>query len=268
MSATVNFSWGALDSSYCFSSLNAFKNDIFNLLEGSVDVNGIVIGPNTPAVGDQDKAWIKTDGSGRPIGIFLFLGSWIWPNPRGPSSQERMIWAGTEADLWAYDGGDGSDPSGVAPTLTTGAMWQADHTFDFKIPMGAGTSGTTYDGNPATVLAQGGSAGAERVELSDTEIAHRHVTGRFDTGSNAGRTWFMIDNAVTTLSGLTAQDNPGAGGATPGTEQSGDIADAGGNWAVSSEVQIGNTPRTAHQNLPPVVGVFFARRTSRKFYSA
>lgn len=255
-----------MSDGYCFSSLESFKNDIFNLLEGTVDVTGIVIGPNTPDVSDQDKVWIKTDAARRPVGIFLFLGSWIWPNPRAPSSQERMIWAGLEADLWAYDGGDGTDPGSSPPTLTTGAMWQKDAAFDFRIPMGAGTSPVIYDGGSATVLNQGDTLGDERITLSDTEIAHRHITGRFDdNGATAGYCWFPTDSAVTTISG-TAQRVLGSGGATPGTKHTGDIGvDATGEWAVTSEVQIGDTARTAHQNLPPVIGVFFAKRTARKF---
>lgn len=267
MSANVNFTWGNLPDGFCFSTLEGFKNDIFNLLEGTVDVTGIVIGPNTPDVSDQDKVWIKTDAAGRPVGIFLFLGSWIWPNSRAPSSQERIIWTGLEADLWAYDGGDGTDPSSSPPTLTTGAMWQKDAAFDFRIPMGAGTNPTTYDGNPATVLNQGDTTGDERVTLSDTEIAHRHITGRFDSdGQSYG--WFPIDSAVTTITG-TAERILGSGGATPGTKNTGAIeSDASGDWMVSSEVQIGNTDRTAHQNLPPVIGVFFGKRTARKFLTA
>lgn len=266
MSANVNFTWGNLPTDYCFSTLEAYKNDIFNLLEGTVDVTGIVIGPNTPDVSDQDKIWIKTDAAGRPVGIFLFLGSWIWPNPRAPSSQERMIWAGAEADLWAYDGGDGTDPGSSPPTLTTGAMWQVDTAFDFRIPMGAGTSPNTYDGNPATVLNQGDTTGNERVILSDDEIAHRHVTGRFQSDATS-YTFFLVDNTLSDI-GL-ADRNPGADGtSTPGAKVNADISAQSGDYCVTGEVKESTITRKAHQNLPPVIGVFFGKRTSRKFYTA
>lgn len=266
MSAAVNFSWGNLPDGFCFSTLESYKNDIFNLLEGTVDVTGIVIGPNTPSVSDQDKLWQKTDAAGRPERLYLFLGSWISLNPRSPSSPERIIWAGAETDLWAYDGGDGTDPGTTPPTLTTGAMWQVDHTFDFLIPMGAGTSPVIYDGGSATVLTQGATLGAERVALSDTEIAHRHINGRF--ASNAvSEGFFLFDNAVTTITG-DGERIPGGGGGTPGSKITNDVGAQAGDWMVTSEVQLGTTTRTSHQNLPPVMGVFFGKRTARKFYSA
>lgn len=36
-----------------------------------------VLSSTTPAVGDQDKVWFKTDGNGRPLGVYLFYsGNW------------------------------------------------------------------------------------------------------------------------------------------------------------------------------------------------
>jgi len=264
MSTAVNFTWGNLADGYCFSTLEAYKNDIFNLLEGTVDVTGIIIGPNTPDVSDQDKVWFKTDAAGRPVGQFIFLGSWIWPNDRQPSGNERMIWAGAEADLWAYDGGDGTDPGTFAPTLTTGAMWERDTAFDFRIPMGAGTSPNTYDGNPATVLTQGGTAGDERILLADDEIAHRHVTGRFQSDATS-YTFFLEDNSI--IASGSADRNPGADGtSTPGAKINQDLSAQTGDYCVTSEIKGSTITRLSHQNLPPVIGVFYAKRTARKFY--
>src|SRR6266852_4970670 len=123
MPSPVTFTEARLPSDYCFHDLQSYADDIINRLTGSVSVNGVVIGPNLPAVTDQDKLWIKTDNAGNPIGQFIFNGRWIWPHETPASGQERRIWVGQESDLWAYDGGDGTDPTAIPPTAVSGAMW-------------------------------------------------------------------------------------------------------------------------------------------------
>lgn len=54
--------------------------DILNPLfeDSEVDSsNTFVTSSSTPAVSDQDRAWLKTDSAGRPLGIFIFYnGNW------------------------------------------------------------------------------------------------------------------------------------------------------------------------------------------------
>ena len=47
-------------------------------LSGLSGLTGVVIQSTEPAVSDRDKAWIKVEpGSGRAIGLYRFLGSWV-----------------------------------------------------------------------------------------------------------------------------------------------------------------------------------------------
>jgi hypothetical protein len=86
---------------------------------------------NTRPASTNPPAWLRTSldatsstplAYGDPIRWFLWNGTeWVWPHLTPSNSGERRLWTGTAADLWFFDGGDGTDPAGA--TDTTGAMW-------------------------------------------------------------------------------------------------------------------------------------------------
>jgi len=260
MSVNVSFSWGNLPANYCFSTLEAYKNDIFNLLTGNIggNFNGVIISTTTPAVGDRDKLWVKIDSTGRPLGNFIYLGSWIWPHPTPASGGERRMYAGTNdaAGLWAYDGGDGTDPAGATPT--TGSMWAVDHDFDFAIPMGPGTNPLTYDGGAATVLAEGGVAGAtlgaEKGLIDKTELPPIQL-GILNTGGASGY-----------LQSVHSTGTPAATG--EGLGESGVVTQNTALTDFLNNPQGGGTSvaQKHHSNLPPVRGIWFIKRSARMYY--
>jgi len=104
-----------------------------------------------PAVSDRDKLWRRPSQASR--GLYEFSGgTWVVIHPEPASGSVRRWWEGTEASLWAYDGGDGTNPSINPPATNNGAMWEVDHAYDGRSPMGAGTIPTA---NPAKILAVG-----------------------------------------------------------------------------------------------------------------
>jgi hypothetical protein len=271
MPISVNFQLGNFPQNYCFTTLQGYANDLIALLTGTITGNftGVIVGPNVPAVGDQDKAWIKTDSNGRPVGLFLFLGQWIWPNPRAANSNERMIWAGTEASLWSYDGGDGTDPVANPPSSTTGAMWMVDTAFAFRVPVGlnnlnTATNPTTYDGNPGTVITQGVPGGEERHLLGDTEVpagsAHKHVTGRRISNANS-LTDFLLVTPVAPPAGSASQCGQSNAAVTE------DIGADTGPYVGTAGV-VDPPVVKSHQNMPPYMPVNMAKRSARIFYAA
>lgn len=83
------------------------------LISGQVTTSFIpyIIGASTPAVEDQDKAWIRLDAAGRPLGTFVFYaGAW------------RRQYSGKPKEITFFSG----DPSlyfdGTGKGLTT-AEW-------------------------------------------------------------------------------------------------------------------------------------------------
>lgn len=190
--ATINFSFSGLPANYCFTDFNRFALDIVAGMSGFLPgtFSSFVVSATEPDVADRDKVWIQVDANGIPTGkIFRYFGGWYMQNPRRDPN-ERVWWAGSEAAAWSYDGGDGTDPSTTPPTPYSGAMWEVDHDYDFRFPIGAGTSATP------TTIAPGATGGDENSTLPD----HTHLVGRFS--DNAQDDPFFILGSGTNASSL------------------------------------------------------------------
>lgn len=248
---------------YCPANWQALANAIASGMAGYVPGTYTFFnyGNSEPAPADRDKPWLRLNADGSPDKFFVYWsGVWASQNATPALGSERIIWVGSEADLWAYDGGDGTDPTATPPTATTGAMWVRDTIFDFRIPMGVGTNTVVYDGNPATAIAVGGTAGEERHELLAAESPeHDHFVAKASTvGSSAGSVgateyvarYFDNDN--------NSNDNRYQLKGTTSEADVGLTSPTGGDSA-------GDT--TSHQNLPPVIGVFFGKRSVRSHYT-
>lgn len=202
----------------------------------------------------RDATTVNPLDFGEMIRWFTWNGSvWVSPHPILPNSKERHIWTGTELELWNSDGGDGTDPSAIAPTDTTGAMWQVDSAFSFRFPIGVGTNQTAYDGNPANSAAIGATGGEERHQLVEAELAkHTHILANNGINSDA---YVLADEYITSkgtdsTSALSYYLDKSPANAAPNV---GKVAETGGD--------------KSHENMPPYLGVFFIKRTARKFYT-
>jgi microcystin-dependent protein len=140
-----------------------------------------------------------------------------------------------ESDVWSYDGGDGDNPTTDPPTDKSGAMWEVDHDFDFHFPLGAGTSAAPYN----TLINVGDVGGEEKHGLtSDENGIHSHFL-RADQGQ-----------VFTGKLSVTGKDIPA------------------GNYIsneFSTATQISGLG-VGHNNMPPYIGVYFIKRTMRKYY--
>lgn len=190
---------------------------------------------------------------GEMIRWYIYDGvNWLSPHPVPPNSPEIRLWLGSEQSLWSYDGGDGTNPSTNAPTANMGAMWQVETAFQFRFPLGVGTNPATFDGNVASTVAVQEPGGDERVQLSDDELAsHQHL--------------MLTDDPLSfTFSPLTPTG--------PVSKYMTDSS-VGYDVANTSPLQptLGLTGPSngskSHQNMPPFVGVFFIKRTTRIYYT-
>lgn len=238
--APISFAFAGLPAGYCFTTPQRFALDIAAGLSGYLpgQFTTIIDSDSEPAVADRDKLWHKTI-AGAPSGhIFKFFdGVWMARNLSEPAGDERRIFIGTENDIWSYDGGNGDNPTVTPPTDATGAMWEKDAVFDFRMPLGAGTS-------PAgTIVLSGGTGGEETHLLTVAEIpAHQHSE-------------FCADSSADAIGGAGANRRTfGLASTTDGIDSNISTSSVGGG--------------TAHNNMPPFVGVFFIKRTARIFYTA
>lgn len=245
---------GQLQPGFCWTNAQDFVQALVSILNVTFPgtFNSFNFGNAVPAPGDRNKPWFRLNPDGTPDRWYVYLGGWISPNPRAASSKERIIWMDTEANLWAYDGGDGTNPGTNAPTPTTGAMWQRDTTFGdevsniFRVPIGIGKNPTSYDGGAPLQIAVGGTGGVERVALAVNQTPkHQHTVGSRDStaddgGNNSQEFVNNFDYAGANVGPLANTSFVGGDGS-------------------------GNT--VSHDNLPPYVGVIYGKRTSRVFYS-
>lgn len=205
------------------------------------NMSGVIISDTAPAPNDRDKLWFDTNNNDNNIYSWVTdIGNWARPNPTEPASDERRLWVGSEASVWSYEGGDGNDPSVTAPGAGTGAMWEVDHNFDGRVPLGPGTLPST------TVVNVGATGGEEKHSLTTAEMPPHvhHFT-------------VIANNAAASGTGeLTGGEfnSPNDG------KFIGDTDNAGG-------VSNGATPPvytvTPHNTLPPYIGTFVIKRTAR-----
>lgn len=153
-------SLGNLGSQPCYLSEQDRYIDYMTKTTWSIQMGitaGVYVGDTSPA--DATLVWLKIDpGTGRmvipaPLLFDTSLGLWVarYRVPPQPDHKEIMMWKGTEAELWAYDGGTTpiQDPgaTGTNPTVATGSFWYWDRDYDDRVPGG-------YDDSPGTLLAQ------------------------------------------------------------------------------------------------------------------
>jgi hypothetical protein len=188
-------------------------------------------GPNNSSITAYDKIYKYDSASGM----------WLSPHSIATSSNIVSIWDGSLDSLYAFDGGDGTDPTvpATAPTAVTGSFWQVDQNITAKFPIGATVPGTgTLFPSGAAPPAEGVSGGFDAHALSVLEMpAHTHPS---DPGASA-----FVQETIT-----------------------------GEQFASSTGGHFSNIPNTGSTGgdtpfslLPPYYGVFFIQRTARQFYS-
>ena len=144
-------------------------NEMFAKGYLSLNLSAPVISSSTPSTTDRDKVWFKIDGSGRPVGQFIFQGGkWIWPHEVPAGGSMRQMWVGSAAALVTYDGGTAGTVSDAS-----GPMWEIDTDFEGRSPMGVGTiPGKTL--SPTTIAVGDDLGTAEHTQVEGEVGAHVH----------------------------------------------------------------------------------------------
>lgn len=221
---------------------------------------GYVVKPSQTAPTAAERAntiWLKLDGSNRPVGYFLYAGGyWSWPHAITAASAFRSLWIGVESDLWAMDGGDGTDPTSASPTSYTGAMWQVDHDFDFRALMGPGTS------PDSTSLAVAANAGAEFTTLTVDNLKHQHPFGARINGNNDDAE-FLTGTSVSIASTIAREVEGDSGDPSETATTTADLI-----TALGIAAQDADETSTAISRIPPVRGIYVIKRTARVYMTA
>ena len=227
-----------LPEGFCPATWQELVNEAVGKAVAQFDGSGFTVIINqeaVPAVTDQDKLWRRPSEGNR--GLYQFSGgAWVVIHPY-PANGIAGLWVeATPAQVWAFDGGDGTDPSVNPPSANNGAMWILDPNYDGRSPMGVGNIPTA---TPAKVLAVGENYGVGSHTLDLTEIpSHSHVM-----------TWDQQDTS---------------GGDQPNTLYNG--TDHGGisDAIIKDTSTVGGG--LAHNNIHPVRGQYYIVRSARINY--
>lgn len=180
-------------------------------------------------------------------------GHWAMKHAYTASGGVRIMWAGTPADLWAEDGGDGTDPSLNAPAPYNGAMWEVDPEFAGRSPMGVGDIPNVT--TPKT-LALNENYGSGEATLQTTNLPpHTH-------GAEPAADSFATLKDGTGGTGNTGLHtvNGGASGTNGVLSSATATGSAGGSGSPAA-----TQPFSIIHN---VRGIYLIRRTARVFYTA
>lgn len=192
------------------------------------DLTGVIISATEPDPEDRDKMWVKFSAGNTQHYVFI-NGLWVWPHPDPPSGNVRRIYVGTLASITTYDGGD-ANAAGDA----SGPMWERDTTFDARMPLGVGTLPLS-----GTVVAVTNTGGADEVTVVENNLPEH------DHGMPAG------DNEI-----RTAVD-PGSG------NNNDDAVSGGGFVSYDTFLPFGQATPDPMDNMPPYIGCFFLKRSTR-----
>jgi hypothetical protein len=158
---------GTLPVGFCFESWQTTLVEFANHLQAVLE-NGLAYynyGDTKPAPELQIYPWLNTND----MRWYRFSGQWITNHEFLPGRHTWEIFD-TEADIWSFDGGDGSDPSTSPPTSTAGAMWELETLLNGRSPM---SPGVIVNSNPPKTLGYGEAFG-EGAHLQGVEEVGPH----------------------------------------------------------------------------------------------
>lgn len=250
----VTLNWGTLAEAYAPANWQDFVQQLEKILTAYLPGQYTLLntGNSTPAVDDQDRPWFRYNADGSPDRLYKFHnGKWVAPYSPEPGTGYRKLWIGTLAALYSSDGGDGSDPTVIAPTTTTGSFWEEDTDMRDRIPMGV-LAATGAVQTPAAL------AGALERTLTALNIPeHYHfvcnnqanssaVTPQSDDSIDRVANDYYGGNRQYALSGSDAATYPAI---------------------VGQSSTYGEATPDAISTVPPVIGVYFVKRTARTFWT-
>lgn len=239
--ATVLFQFGGFPDGYCPTSYQTLGNDFAAALTGYLPGSYITVitGDTEPAAIDRDKPWIRSDGRWYQYSA-PGLGTWVARNNLPPGAV-MMYAAASEADIWAFDGGDGTNPTAAPPTASTGAMWEMVSQLAGKIPIGPGTLPVS-----TTVLTSGSTGGVDQFTLSQTQLPDVDFQVQVRDGDP-----LLSSNVI----------GYGGGGGVNTTTY------AGAGFSGSNTVAASGGNGDPINNMPPYFAIYFIRRTARIWYT-
>lgn len=253
---------GTLPSPYtCWQPL---YNLMFSL--GSADgpsLTGLLIQDAVPAPEDHDKGWIPTSGGvpRYPGYVFVWnvtLGHWVSRHRIAASDPLRVVYDAPDLSaISTYDGGDAG-----APGPASGPMWEQWTPITGRMPIGAGEipgSGGVTVASQATQDSDGKSGEYKHVLTFGEMKGHFHGVGT-DGAPDGNDPPIMISRTWSTAPESLTQRLEDSGGSGASWVDGGSFSS--GTMGTTNPLDSG-TASDGHLTMPPYLGVYWIKRTSR-----
>lgn len=238
-----------LPNGECPSTLDELNTFLFRnlrfVLTSDLNPGFFTVSESVPEVGQRGSPWLRKAGDAFD-GIYTWSGEnrgWIRPNPWPPGY--RMLIECTEEELKTVDGGDINILSPAS-----GPMWEIDHDFDGRTPIGVSTDYPAWET---------GGAGVEVVEVGMLPKHQHYIEGK-GMRIGPGRTLESLSTQWFTGEYVPA-GNPNP---VPNTADKDLDVSIGNELGVDDDLQggVNNAVNIVH----PVRSVFVCKRTLRRFY--
>lgn len=257
MSTPITLLPGTLPEGYCYpDNPQQFNVDIISRVAAFLDQNfpGIYVGDTEPPADMRDRIWFNTLPASLKFYWYL-SGAWMRLYEVPASSNAEWIWKGSEADLVTFAGGS----AGIAAPPVSGPLWEVDHLIDGRMLIGPGTiPGTAFAVAVGATADSSGASGAYEITLTEAQGAsgiHIHGVGLTNSGNDDA--FFRKLGLPNTVPAYLGYYITGSNG---NVEQSKTTADL---YTLPSGADGAGVTPTAHPNMPPYIGRFVIKRTSR-----
>jgi hypothetical protein len=121
----------------CLTTLQAVLQAVAQYMSvvGPDGLSGIVISATEPSTDDRDKAWLKLEANGKPIGLFKYQDAWL--QVPGVHQGAIILYTGLVSAIpagWVLANGLNGAPD-LTDNTNYASLWQPNYT----------ALGTTYD---------------------------------------------------------------------------------------------------------------------------
>lgn len=250
MNTPLNLIAGKLEAGFCYKNPQQLLDAFVAVITAYLPSNFNTFNQGTtPSEQNRDKPWFKVtaDVPDRWYWWNATEGKWVAPHPVPPSSAERRIYRGSVESLVTYDGGTAGTVGDAA-----GPMWEVDSEMSGKFPFGVDTDVTL---NRTVFGTAPGTAGAKTVALTSGEMRNHTHTLKPVVAADG-----LVDVCFQKEAGQNSTME------VAGVDPDNTLRFSTLNTILGLLKTNDASLSDGHNNMPPFIGVYYIKRTARKFY--
>lgn len=238
----ITISTAEVPSTFCWTSPQQSWPFLVGLLQAQLagETATFNFGANEPDPQDRGNPWIRLNADGSMDKVYAFYNG-LWISPHAIFTGAVMMYEGTEVSIVTLDGGEAG-----TVTSTSGPMWEKVSEMNGRLPIGPGTTPAT------TAISISTDYGTDEFSLA---IARENLP--------AVPLNFGTEKSTVTE---TDDDLKPLGYIRTGNGEVGYEDETVPRNLVGKTNDMGDGEALEFNQLPPVRGIWFIRKTARRFY--